>query len=88
VPKKFRSRAILECYRRADEARPMAEAAGDLLEKTDFLEIEKTWLSLARSPELWVRRTSNSEPFLVLEVWSRDFQTYWARPQIGPRPTA
>ena len=41
----------------------MAGAASDLLEKTDLLEIEKTWLSLARGPELWARRTSNTEPF-------------------------
>jgi hypothetical protein len=31
----------------------MADAASNLLEKTDFLEIEKMWLSLAHSPEFW-----------------------------------
>jgi hypothetical protein len=59
----------------------MAEAASDLLEKTDFLEIEKTWLSLARDPELWARRRSNSEPSPVLEVWSGDFQASSIRPK-------
>jgi hypothetical protein len=53
VSEKLKSRAILECYRRAAEARRMADAASNLLEKTDFLEIEKMWLSLAHSPEFW-----------------------------------
>jgi hypothetical protein len=51
VAKKSKSGAILECYRRAAEARRMADAATDRLAKADFLAIEKRWLSLARSHE-------------------------------------
>jgi hypothetical protein len=57
VSDKLKSRVILECYRRAAQARRMAEATTNLSEKMDFFEIEKTWLSLSRSPELWVRQT-------------------------------
>jgi hypothetical protein len=57
VSDKLKSRVILECYRRAAQARRMAEATTNLSEKMDFFEIEKTWLSLSRSPELWARQT-------------------------------
>jgi hypothetical protein len=40
--------AIAEYYRRASEARRMAETATDPIERTDFLAIERRWLSLAR----------------------------------------
>jgi hypothetical protein len=43
---------ILECYRRAREARRMADAASPF-ERADFLAIEQRWLSLARSTQLW-----------------------------------
>ena len=48
MPKKSRSDAILECYRRAAEARRMADRATDRPAKADFLAIEQRWLSLAR----------------------------------------
>jgi hypothetical protein len=51
VAKKSRSGAILECYRRAAEARRMADRATNRLAKADFLAIEQRWLSLARSYE-------------------------------------
>jgi hypothetical protein len=52
MPKKSRSGAILECYRRAAEARRMADGATNGLAKADFLAIEQRWLSLARSDEV------------------------------------
>jgi hypothetical protein len=53
VPKKSRSGAILslEYYRRAAEARRMADGATNGPAKADFLAIEQRWLSLARSYE-------------------------------------
>jgi hypothetical protein len=52
VPKKSRSGAILECYRRAAEARRMADGSTNRPAKADFLAIERRWLSLARSDEV------------------------------------
>ena len=49
MPKKSRSGAILEFYRRAAEARRMADRATNRPAKEDFLAIERRWLSLARS---------------------------------------
>jgi hypothetical protein len=43
VPKKSRSGAILEFYRRAAEARRMADAATNRSAKADFLAIEQRW---------------------------------------------
>jgi len=51
VPKKSRSGVIREFYRRAAEARRMADRATERSAKADFLAIEKRWLSLARSYE-------------------------------------
>jgi hypothetical protein len=53
VPKKSRSGAILslECYRRAADARRMADGATNEPAKADFLSIEQRWLSLAHSGE-------------------------------------
>jgi hypothetical protein len=51
VAKKSRSSAILECYRRAAEARRIADRATNRPAKADFLAIEQRWLSLARSYE-------------------------------------
>ena len=51
MPKKSRSGAIPECYRRAAEARHMADRATNRPAKADFLAIEQRWLSLARSYE-------------------------------------
>jgi hypothetical protein len=57
VPKKSRSGVILslECYRRAAEARRMADGSPNGLAKADFLAIEQRWLSLARSYEVEAR---------------------------------
>jgi hypothetical protein len=44
---------ILQCYRLAAEARRMANAASDRLERADLLAVEERWLSLACSPALW-----------------------------------
>jgi hypothetical protein len=51
VPKKSRSGVVQECYRRAAEARRMADRATNRPAKADFLAIEQRWLSLARSYE-------------------------------------
>ena len=48
-----KSDTILECYRRATEARRLADAATDPLERADFFKVEERWLSLARSPQVW-----------------------------------
>jgi hypothetical protein len=47
MPPEIRSDAIIECYRRAIEARRMADAAADPSERADFLAIQQRWLSLA-----------------------------------------
>ena len=51
MPKKSRSGVILECYRRAAEARRMADGATNRPAKADFLAIEQRWLALARGYE-------------------------------------
>ena len=51
MPKKSKSGVILECYRRAAEARRIADRATNRLAKADFLAIAHRWLSLARSYE-------------------------------------
>jgi hypothetical protein len=53
MSQKPKSDAILECYRRATEARRLGDAATNPLEKADFLEVAERWLTLARSPQLW-----------------------------------
>jgi hypothetical protein len=65
MPKKSKSGAILslECYRRAAEARRMADATTNRPAKADFLAIEQRWLSLARSDEVeTVRAAPRSAP--------------------------
>jgi len=39
---------LLECYRRAQEARRFVDRATTPAERADFLEVERRWLSLAR----------------------------------------
>jgi hypothetical protein len=39
---------ILECYRRAQEARDFVDIATIPAERADFIEVERRWLSLAR----------------------------------------
>jgi hypothetical protein len=48
MTEKSRSELILECYRRAAEARRIADSATDPLTEAEFREIERRWLSLAR----------------------------------------
>jgi hypothetical protein len=43
----FRSDAIHDCYRRAAEARRIADTATNSDAKSDFLEFERRWLALA-----------------------------------------
>ena len=45
----FRSDAIQDCYRRAAEARRTANSASNAAARSDFLELERRWLALARS---------------------------------------
>jgi hypothetical protein len=47
----FRSDAIHDCYRRAAEARRIADVAINSDTKSDFLAFERRWLSLARGFE-------------------------------------
>jgi hypothetical protein len=42
----FRADAIHDCYRRAAEARRIADAASNPDTKSDFLELERRWLAL------------------------------------------
>jgi hypothetical protein len=58
VAKKSRSGVILECYRRAAEARRMADRATNRPAKEDFRAIEERWLSLARSSEAEMARAA------------------------------
>ena len=44
----FRSDAIQDCYRRAAEARRTANSASNADDRSDFLELERRWLALAR----------------------------------------
>jgi hypothetical protein len=48
VSQKSRSDAFLECYRRAVEARRIAEATNCPFQRADFFDIEERWLTLAR----------------------------------------
>jgi hypothetical protein len=52
------SEEIAECYRRAGEAQRRAEQQRDPTLKRDFLEIERHWISLARSYEFTERVSS------------------------------
>jgi hypothetical protein len=48
LSQKPKSETILECYRRAADARRMADAATSLSERADLLDVEERWLTLAR----------------------------------------
>jgi hypothetical protein len=52
MSQEFRSVAIIEFYRRAAEARRIAETAANSSERADFLAIEERWLSLVRDKGL------------------------------------
>jgi hypothetical protein len=50
------SEEIQECYRHADESRQRAKVAFTDQARQDFLDMERRWLSLARSYESGHRR--------------------------------
>lgn len=63
MPKKSRSGAVQESYRRAAAARRMADRATDRSAKADFLEIERRWLALARTHDAeTIRAASRRAP--------------------------
>jgi hypothetical protein len=64
MSEKVSSDLILECYRRAAEARRISDAAADLCTKSEFLEIEQRWLYLART-------TMGPVPMLVPEDYEQ-----------------
>ena len=57
---------IRECYRHALEARQKAESVANPSTRADFLDLERRWLSLARSYEFSERlmRFTNERPRL------------------------
>jgi hypothetical protein len=52
MPDESNADAVLECYRRAAEARQIAIAAADPDTKADFFEVERRWRVLARNFQL------------------------------------
>jgi hypothetical protein len=56
------SNRVAECRRFATEARRMADAARTPAEKADLLQVERRWLSLARSYEAKIRAPSQRKP--------------------------
>jgi hypothetical protein len=56
------SNRVAECRRFATEARRMADAARTPAEKADLLQVERRWLSLARSYEAKIRAPSQGKP--------------------------
>jgi hypothetical protein len=57
------SKEICECYERAEQCRRAAETAATPFAKDDFLDMEKRWLSLARSYEFSERLSDFTMPF-------------------------
>ena len=51
-----------DCRRRAAKARRMADAASTPAERADILEVERRWLSLARTYEAKIRAPSQKKP--------------------------
>jgi hypothetical protein len=52
----FRSDAIKDCYRRAAEVRLTAESTSNPDTRSEYLEFERRWLSLAHGFEAELRR--------------------------------
>jgi hypothetical protein len=52
----FRSDAIQDCYRRADDARRTADEASNPNTRAEFLDFQRRWLSLARGFESEITR--------------------------------
>jgi hypothetical protein len=57
------SNEIRECYQRAGDCRRRAEETTDPATKRDFLEMEKRWLSLARSYDFADQISRFTNPF-------------------------
>jgi hypothetical protein len=57
------SNEIRECYLRAEECKGRADTAKTPAARTDFLDMEDRWLSLAHSYEFAERLSSFTEPF-------------------------
>jgi hypothetical protein len=57
------SKDIRECYQRAEHCRRAAETADTASTKDDFLDMERRWLSLARSYEFAERLSDYTAPF-------------------------
>jgi len=57
------SKEIRECYLRAEECKQQASTAMTPAAKTDFLDMECRWLSLAHSYEFAERLSNFTEPF-------------------------
>ena len=57
------SHEIRECLRRAEECKRLAEAAKTETGRADYLDMERRWLSLARSYEFAERLSDFIEPF-------------------------
>jgi len=55
------STQVADCYDRAGESRAMAAAAANENDKTEYLNIERRWIMLARSYELSERITGFTE---------------------------
>ena len=51
------SAQVADCYERAGESRAKAAAAANEIDKTEYLNIERRWIMLARSYELSERVT-------------------------------
>src|SRR5260370_16488961 len=55
------SAQVADCYERAGESRAKAAAAANEIDKTEYLNIERRWIMLARSYELSERVTGFNE---------------------------
>jgi hypothetical protein len=55
------SAQVADCYERAGESRARAAAAANEIEKTEYLNIERRWIMLARSYELSERVSGFNE---------------------------
>ena len=56
-------RDIRECYLRAEQCRRLAEGAPTPSARAEFLDMERRWLSFARSYEFAERLSNFTEPF-------------------------
>jgi hypothetical protein len=73
------SKEIRECHFHAEECKRRADTAMTPAAKTDFLEMERRWLSLAHSYEFTERLSNFTEPFRKANSRMR------RRPQLAPK---